>query len=239
MLEAKQYLGEYLRPRVNDPYKLPEALKRVRTFIATEKSFAQKKVEHQKYLAKLQAEREAAEAASKRMLAAIATRKRIWNEALTTAGIPQIAEHNFAMMKASQLEPVLNARDESLVLTPELCEQGITRVKAYLAEVAGRAARKAANTEALNKHLIAAGLWSIDNAPGCLRHNVMSVVTPVVSNTDPAFTITDAVAQEVILRLRSFICHCGKLAAYGCDNNGCGICCPRLAKRTYCIKHKY
>ena len=172
MLEAKQYLGEYLRPRVNDPYKLPEALKRVRAFIATEKSFAQKHIEHQLYLAKLQAEREAAEAARQRMVAAIATRKRIWNEALAAAGIPLMSEQNYAMMNASQLDPVLNSRDEGLVLTPELCEQGITRVKAYLAEVAARAARRAANTEALNKHLIAAGLWSIDNAPGCLRHNI-------------------------------------------------------------------
>jgi hypothetical protein len=239
MLEAKQYLGEYLRPRVNDPYKLPEALKRVRTFIATEKSFAQKHIEHQQYLAKLQAEREAAEAARQRVVAAIATRKRIWNEALAAAGITPVSEQDFAMMNASQLGPVLNSRDESLVLTPELCEQGITRVKAYLAEIAARAARKAANTEALSKRLIAAGLWSIDNVPGCLRHNVMSVVTPIVSNPDPAFTITDAVAHEVITRLRAFICHCGRLAAYGCYNNGCGICCPRLAKRKYCIKHKF
>ena len=59
-------------------------------------------------------------------------------QALTAAGLPVTVIQPVAMQTAAGLLAAINSQDPEAVLTADMCEQAIIRVKAYMAEEAAR-----------------------------------------------------------------------------------------------------
>jgi hypothetical protein len=137
-----------------------------------------------------------------------------------------------AMQAAAGLLAAINLQDPEAILTADMREQAIIRVKAYMAEEAARKSREAARVTVLNAALLAAGVpWTVQTAPWSAK----AILDAVTQNPDPQYAVTDEVTAELISKVRSAPvqfaangqrpCRCGNAAARDCIGGLCGTCC--------------
>jgi hypothetical protein len=180
---------------------LDPTLRRIKSLILRGKTLLQKRIEADDRLLQLSAPRRA--------------RRHAWDDALARAGLPLHADQSEAMQDAAAMISIINSPDLSVGLTPAMCVEGVSRLRAFLAQDAVRQHEEArlrtiGRSAAIRKRawdnaLVKAGFPSFISGTQPFDMQAAAGVSDVLNSEDPHVMLTPALCQRGIARLRDFI----------------------------------